>query len=119
MKIARQGAKEKILIKKPAWLVRLGPLEWLKYTYARPEGDALTLLGSVKKGLQVGALATNSEAQYFQVVGDHLTLLNTSQITKAMAKSKATQGGPAHCPTLRQATAPLVTVKKRRIFTKE
>ena len=107
------------MLKKPAWQVRLGPLEWLKYTYARPEGDALTLLGSVRKGLQVGALATNNEAQYFQVVGDHLTLLNTSQITKAMAKCKTTDSAPPHRTSLRATVAPLVIVKKRRTFIKE
>ncbi len=107
------------MLKKPTWQVRLGPLEWHKYTYARPEGDPLTLLGSVKKGLQVGALATNSEAQYFQVVGDHLTLLNTSQITKAMAKSKPAEDAQTHRAPLRATVAPVVIVKKRRTFIKE
>lgn len=112
-------AQEKILLKKPAWQVRLGPLEWLKYTYARPEGDVLTLLGSIKKGLQVGALAINRESQYFQVVGDHLTLLNTSQITKAMAKAKAPDSAPVYRLKPPTAPAPLVIVKKRRTFVKE
>lgn len=107
------------MLKKPDWQVRLGPMEWQRYTYARPADDALTLLGSVKKGMQVGALAANKESQYFQVVGDHLTLLNTNQITKALAKAKA----PDHSALFRTpaplAAPPVVTVKKRRTFVKE
>ena len=94
-------------------------MEWPKYTYARPDGDELTLLGSVKKGLQVGALAVNREAQYFQVVGDHLTLLNTNQMTKAIAKSKGTESIKIRSQPPRSAAAPLVVVKKRRSFIKE
>jgi hypothetical protein len=79
----------------------------------------LTLLGSVKRGLQVGALAVNQDRQYFQVVGDHLTLLNSAQITRAMAKSKVTDGQPAHRAPPRASTAPVVIVKKRRTFSIE
>lgn len=110
------SAQEKILLKKSTWQVRLGPLEWHKYTYARPEGDSLTLLGSVKRGLQVGALAVNHEKQYFQVVGDHLTLLNSAQITRAMVKSKTSDGQPTHRTPARPVVAPVVIVKKRRTF---
>lgn len=107
------------LLKKPAWQVRLGPLEWQKYTYARPADDALTLLGSVKKGLQVGALASNKNAQFYQVVGDHLTLLNTNQITKAMAKAKAPDSSMPYRAPVAPTTTPLVIVKKRRTFVRD
>lgn len=91
-------------------------MEWHRYTYARPDGDALTLLGSVKRGLQVGALAINHEKQYFQVVGDHMTLLNSAQITRAIAKFKVTDAHPVHRARPRASTAPVIIVKKRRTF---
>lgn len=104
------------MFKKSAWQVRLGPLEWLKYTYDRPKGDPLILLGSVRRGMQVGALATNHEKQYLQVVGDHMTLLNSAQIIRAIAKSEVSDGQPHHRAPPRAAIAPVVIVKKRRTF---
>ena len=47
--------------RKPGWRVFLGRAAWSRYTYERPEGDDLKLLGSVSKGAQVGALAMTAE----------------------------------------------------------
>ena len=41
--------------RKPGWRVVLGKAAWSKFTYERPEGGELKLLGSVSKGAQVGA----------------------------------------------------------------
>lgn len=110
--------------RKPGWRVILGKLAWSKYTYERPPGDALKLLGSVRKGMQVGALAMTAEGQYVQVVGDHLTPLNTKMIAKALANAPkdpaafdpAFSGEPPLRLTARKdSPAPVVIVKKRRV----
>ena len=98
------------MAKKLAWFVRLGPLEWARYTYDRPEGDPLRLLGSVKRGPQMGALGVTADGQYVQVVGDFITPLCTSQITRVLAKAKA----PDSRPPARPVSAPVVVVVKRR-----
>jgi hypothetical protein len=109
--------RSKKLTKKAAWFVRLGPLEWAKFTYERPEGDALKLLGSVKRGLQMGALALNQEGKYVQVVGDFITVLNHAQITRAVAKAEKAEPYPMQKRTMRVvAPAPIVTIKRRRVF---
>lgn len=106
------------LVKKPTWFIRLGPIEWARYTYERPEGDALKLLGSIKRGPQMGALAITQEGQYVQLVGDFITPLNTSQITRAMAKATAREPEPLFepRPPVRTGPPPVVTIKKRRTF---
>lgn len=104
------------LVKKASWHVRLGTLEWSRYTYERPENDPLRLLGSVRRGLQVGALALNEQGQYVQVVGDFITQLNSSQISRALAKAKAPDNFSAARPPEQKAPAPIVTVKRRRSF---
>jgi len=61
------------LSKKAAWQVPLGSLEWHRFTYELTTGDPLKLIGSVKRGQQVGALGMIEENQFVQVVGDHIT----------------------------------------------
>ena len=105
--------------KKENWQVRLGEQEWVRYTYARPEGDPLQLLGSVKKGAQIGALGLNAEGQYVQVVGDQEIALNRSQIQNALSKIKGGNTGyvPAR-PMLQRAPSvvPTVIIKRRRVI---
>ncbi|OYU42138.1 MAG: hypothetical protein CFE44_25710, partial [Burkholderiales bacterium PBB4] len=61
--------------------VRLGESDWAKHTYARTDGDAgLTLLGSVQKGLQHGALALKDDGDYVMLVGDYEMPLNQHQV---------------------------------------
>ena len=97
--------------------MRLGTLEWSRYTYARPEGDALRLLGSVRRGPQMGALAMTEDGQYVQVVGDHVTPLNTAQLTRAMAKVKPEAPSyPVQKTLARTGPPPVVTIKRRRTY---
>ena len=102
----------------------LGRLAWSRYTYERPQGDPLRLLGSVSKGMQVGALALTADDQYVQVVGDHITPLNNREIAKAVAN--APQEAPSNYPEYskesppwvvarKDTPAPVVIVKKRRV----
>jgi hypothetical protein len=106
------------LVKKASWCVRLGTLEWSRYTYSRPDDDPLRLLGSIRRGLQIGALALNEQGQYVQVVGDYITPLNTSQISRAVAKARCIEpvSAPRPAAPVRTVTAPVVTVKRRRVY---
>ena len=97
------------------WHVRLGDSEWARFTYARPEGDPLRLLGSVRRGARIGALAVTPERTYVQVNGDYLTPLNNSQIRCALAKVQTSK-----VPAKRQEARgpePVVVVKRRRVIT--
>lgn len=102
---------------KTKWQVRLGEAEWAQFTYPRPEGD-LWLLGSIRRGPQMGALAIDAKGQYVQVNGDHLSPLNHSQIAAAVARAGAAdlshhRAAVAPKPA---AKAPVVIVRKRRMI---
>ena len=77
----------------------------------------MKLLGSVSKGPQVGALAVTAEEQYVQVVGDHLTPLNSKEIAKAVARApnELARQSPPWQVTYKEIPAPVVIVKKRRV----
>jgi len=107
--------------RKPGWRVVLGRAAWSRHTHERPEGDELKLLGSVRKGAQVGALAITAQGEYVQVVGDHLTPLKTKELAKAVANAPK-EANPEFsiesppCPVVRkEAPAPVVILKKRRV----
>ncbi len=103
------------------WRVVLGRTAWSSYTYERPEGDALKLLGSVSKGAQVGALAMTAEGEYVQVVGDHLVSLKTKDIAKAIANAPKESNRnflretPPWLEARKDSPVPVVIVKKRRV----
>lgn len=107
------------------WWVQLGETEWARYTYARASGDRLQLLGSVRRGQQVGALAKTNDGAYVQVVGDYEVRLNFSQVSRAVERAR--RSGPV--PTAGRfmsprpiesvtgapaRAAPVVVVKKQR-----
>ena len=105
-------------MKKQGWSVRLGEIEWSRFTYARAQDDSLRLLGSVRRGMQMGALAITADGTYVQVVGDQTSRLNTGQISRAIDKARGLQ--PKE-PYLVQRTVPraapttVIIVKRRRI----
>ena len=113
--------KQLLTPRKPGWRVVLGKTAWSRHTYERPEGDDLTLLGSVRKGAQVGALAMTAEGEYVQVVGDHLSPLKTKEIAKAVAHAPKESNPEFSRETLpwlearKESPAPVVIVKKRRV----
>lgn len=74
------------------WRIRLGETEWRRFTYPRTKADPIRLLGSIAKGIMIGALAQDEAGRYFQVVGDHMVELNTRQITKAMSGARYVNG---------------------------
>ena len=82
---------------------------WREFTYHRP---GLELLGVVREGLQIGALARLPNGRYAQVNGDVVRLLNTSRVEYALASAT---------PASRRAvipdsvtSVPTVTVRKSR-----
>ena len=117
--------------KKEGWLVRLGRHEWARHTYERAAGDPIRLLGSVRRGPQVGALGVTADKKYVQVVGDYVVPLNQGQIKQAIAKYKAYEARLAAATTPHAdypsyslstppaprvaAPPPVVVVKRRRI----
>lgn len=110
------------LAKKLMWQVRLGQAEWARFTYARPAGDSIRLLGSVRRGMQMGALAVTTEGQYVHVVGDHVTVLPTILIKKAISRAEAFEksSGVSDWPVQRPSpavsvAAPVVVIKRRRL----
>jgi len=113
--------KQLLTPRKPGWRVVLGRTAWSRHTYERPEGDDLKLLGSVRKGAQVGALAMTPEGEYVQVVGDHLAPLKTKEIAKAVAHAPKESNPEFSRETLpwieahKESPAPVVVVKKRRV----
>lgn len=96
------------------WCVRLGEQEWSKYTYARVEGDALRLLGSVRRGAQIGALGLTEAGEYVQVNGNHVVALSQSQLRQAVAKAKA--AAPRPFRARERASTPVVVIKRRRML---
>lgn len=113
--------QQSVKARKPPWRIVLGRAAWSRYTYERPEGDDLTLLVSVNKGAQVGALAVTTEGAYVQVVGDYLVPLKTKEIAKAVANApkepNPVMSGetPSWLASRKEASAPVVIVKKRRV----
>ena len=111
----RAGAPAKA--RKPTWQIRLGAMEWRRYTYERKPDDVLQLLGSVRKGLQVGALARTLDGRYLLLVGDHETPLNQAQIEKAIGKlPKDSRIFPTYTPPKPGNNSTVVVVKKRRLI---
>ena len=110
------------MIKKARWQVRLGELEWSRYTYARDDGEAtFKLLGSLQKGQQRGALAQRPDGVFVMLLGDFETELNQPQIRKVMGLPTPTTAYTPEQPLFTTPTAPktvpVVIIKKRRTFT--
>lgn len=102
------------MITKQTWIVRLGPQEWARYTFARGAPDGMTFLGSVQRGPGVGALAVLDDGKYVQVNGDFVASLNGKQIRRALAQAKTFQARPGRPPVSDPIAAPVVLVKRRR-----
>ena len=99
------------------WAIRLGRLEWLRFTYERPAEDGLRLLGSVSRGARAGALAMTPQGQYVQINGDHESPLSAGQIRRALANASASRvpaGNRARAGAGADRKAPVVVIKRRR-----
>jgi len=89
----------------------LGP-RWAFFTYQRED---LELLGTVQRGMQIGALARLPDGNYAQVNGDIVGLLNKSRVEFALRSAGGAKAARAPLGIARPpAPAATVTVKKRR-----
>jgi len=69
MRAGSESAQPARLLMKQDWTVRLGPLEWSRYTIADKETLGLKLLGSVRRGAGVGALALLADGSLCKSTG--------------------------------------------------
>jgi hypothetical protein len=97
------------------WVVRLGREEWMRFTYERPAGHALQLLGSVTRGPQTGALARDQDGNYMQVNGDYTSALNSPRLRQAVAAARDSSWKPLAPARQEAARVPVVTIKRRRV----
>jgi hypothetical protein len=97
------------------WVVRLGREEWMRFTYERPTGDALQLLGSVTRGPQTGALARDQDGNYMQVNGDYTSPLNSPRLRQAVAAARSSSWKPFAPARQEAARVRVVTIKRRRV----
>jgi hypothetical protein len=104
-----------LIAMKAKWVVRLGRSEWTRHTQGGNVGESLRLLGSVQRGAHVGALAVDSNGDYFQVNGEYVAPLNKRFMAKAV--SVARSHVPSRHEAVRQRTAPppVVTVRRSRV----
>lgn len=86
--------------------IHIGP-RWAAFAQERPDA---TMLGTVQRGMQIGALALLADGTYAQVNGDIVEPLNASRVRHAMRS----QHGAAPAPRPAAAAPVVVTVKKRR-----
>ena len=114
--------------KTKTWTVSLDPSNWAAFTYRRAAGDELRLLGCIRRGPQMGALAVDARGRYVQVNGDFVTELNQSQVAAAVRRASAAAAHPAaplgHDPdepplratTKPPAKPPVIVVRRRRVL---
>jgi hypothetical protein len=98
------------------WLVRFGREEWERFTYERPEGDPLRLLGSVERGARAGALGIDEAGQYVQVNGDYVSQLSGGQLRRAVAAVEKLRSRSAMSVRKEPARVPVVVIKRRRLL---
>jgi hypothetical protein len=113
---------------KPKWIVCLGEAEWGRFTHAGVADEGVQLLGSIRRGPQMGALALDEQGRYLQLNGDHRTELNQSQVAAACRRARHEprtgpragfrRPGTTYQPVVGKppATPPVVTVRKRKIL---
>lgn len=98
------------------WIVRLGQVEWARFAQQR-DTDPYELIGSVRRGASMGALAVTPEGRYLQVNGDYVSSLNTHELRRAVQAAKPPvhrAARPASTP-VRSSSVPVVVIKRRRV----
>ena len=84
---------------------------WSAFAYAR---DGVAFIGTIQRGMQIGALARMADGTYAQINGDIIETLNKSRVEFALRAATGTRAGQPIVNIPRVAPATLVTVKKRR-----
>jgi len=113
---------------KPKWIVCLGEAEWSRFTHAGVANTGVQLLGCIRRGPQMGALALDEQGRYVQLNGDHRTELNQSQVASACRRARHEhrsgprvgfrRPGTTYQPAASKpvASAPVVIVRKRKVL---
>lgn len=86
---------------------------WRQFAFPR---DDLEYLGTIRRGLEIGALAKDTEGHFLQVNGDMRQSLNTSRM-EAMVRKAVVRIQPASVtrqPSPGERAAVVVVVKPRR-----
>jgi hypothetical protein len=95
------------------WFIRLGD-GGLRFAQPR---NGMAVLGTVQRGMQIGALAQLDDGSYAQVNGDIIQTLNASKVRKELRNASGSPARMGSMPvTSRSVSAAAVTVvvKKRR-----
>jgi hypothetical protein len=97
------------------WSIRLGD-NGLRFAQPR---SGMMVLGTIQRGMQIGALAQLDDGTYVQVNGDVIQSLNASKVKKELRGASGTPARMGAMPvTSRSVSAASVTVvvkKKRRV----
>ncbi|RZI83548.1 MAG: hypothetical protein EOP38_12245 [Rubrivivax sp.] len=89
--------------------------DWHRFAFPR---DDLEFLGTIRRGIEIGALAKDTDGNYLQVNGDMRQTLNKSRVDNLLrsAKPAVVRAPVVRQPTADQRAAVVVTVKKRRVI---
>ena len=88
--------------------------DWHRFAFPRED---LAFLGTIRRGIEIGALAKDPDGNYLQVNGDMRQTLNKSRIENLLrsAKPAIVRAPVVRQPTTEQRAAVVVTVKRRRV----
>lgn len=64
----------------------------------------------------MGALAVDEDGNYLQVNGDHVSVLNSGQLRRAVAAAKTSNWAPVLPTRHEPSRAPVVVIKRRRVI---
>lgn len=91
--------------------IAIGP-RWTSFAYER---EGMQMLGTVQRGMQIGALARLADGSYAQVNGDVVEPLNKSRVEFALrTTATGAQPGAPIANASRPSPSTVVVIKKRR-----
>jgi hypothetical protein len=86
-----------------------------RWTAFAQEREGMHMLGTVQRGMQIGALARLADGSYAQVNGDVVEVINKSRVEFALRAATGTRPGDPIVNLRRPpASAVPVVIKKRR-----
>lgn len=88
----------------------IGP-RWHSFAYDR---EGMQMLGTIQRGMQIGALAKLEDGNYAQVNGDIIEVLNKSRVEFALQSATGAQPPSAPAVEAPKPPPPTVVIKKRR-----
>ena len=92
------------------------PAEWTRFARERTT-DQFQLLGSVRKGASIGALAVAPDGRYLQVNGDYVSSIDTNKLRRAVQAATSQMASVTRLPMAaqrRDVPSPVVVIKRRR-----